>query len=135
MSVSSRCNESSLFRRLHLARKLEKLHEDAAAFRAGAISHRHVVVVANAYTPARAEQMAGLEGELVDAAQKRCPSEPAGIVRHVTDAIDGDGGAAADDAAYERRACYTATTLGGDLDVRANGDHAEGRAFLNGPTS
>ena len=62
------------------------------AFAAGEISARHAMVIAGAFTPARAAEMAPVEGALVDAARQFTPYELGGLVRHVTDAIDGDGG-------------------------------------------
>ncbi len=76
-----------------LARKLEKLPLVDEAFAAGDISARHAMVIAAAFTPARAAEMASVEGALVDAAREFTPYELGGLVRHVTDAIDGDGGA------------------------------------------
>ncbi len=87
-------------------------------------------MIANAYTPARADEISNLEFELVEAAAKRAPKALASIVRYVTDAIDGDGGAASDAAAYERRAGYAAMTLNG-FDLRANADFAEGQEVLD----
>jgi 5-methylcytosine-specific restriction endonuclease McrA len=98
-----------------LARKLEALPEVAAAYGRGEISRRHTDVVANAYTPERAEAISEVEAELVDVARQHTPKELGGVVRYLTDAIDGDGGAASDEALYERRRYHLSGTLDGML--------------------
>ncbi len=112
---------------VELARKLDALPLVADAYGRGEISQRHAAVVASAYTPERAAEIANVEAELVDAARECTPKELGGIIRYLTDAIDGDGDAAAHAVEYERRACYMATTLNGAFDMRANGDHLSGQ--------
>ena len=111
---------------VQLARKLEKLPIVAEAFSLGEISRSHAAVIADAYTPDRAAEISNIEPQLVAAARDHTPKELGGLVRYVTDAIDGDGGAAADEKEFERRACYSARTLGGAFDLKANGDHLSG---------
>src|SRR6266581_7395994 len=96
---------------VELARKLEDLPEVAAAFERGQISQRHAVVVANACTAERAEGIAEVESEIVDVARQHTPKQLGGLVRYLIDAIDGDGGAASDEALYERRRHHMSTTL------------------------
>jgi hypothetical protein len=111
---------------VELARKLEALPEVAAAFDDGEISARHATVIANAYTPERAEKINEIERALVDYARETNPHDLGAVVRRVTDALDGDGGAAADEEDYERRALYAARTLLGAFDLRANSDALSG---------
>src|SRR5438132_13340337 len=101
-AIRAACRMDQGVARLHveLARKLEALPEVADAYGRGEISQRHAVVVANAYTPERAADIANVGAELVDAARERTPKELGGIVRYLTDAIDGDGGAATHAVAY-----------------------------------
>ena len=61
--------------------------------------------------------MADLEVSLVDAARVADPRELFNMVRHLTDAIDGDGGAANDDAVYARRRWHMSETLDGMLKI------------------
>ena len=100
---------------VELARKLEELPEVAAAFGRGEISRAHAQVIASACTPERASEMAGLEGSIVDAAREANPRELFNMVRHVTDAIDGDGGAAHDEAVFGRRRLHMSRTIDGML--------------------
>jgi len=112
-----------------LARKLEKLPELSAAFETGEISARHADVAADAYTPGRAEEIANCEAKLVEQARVHPPRVFAGIVRRYTDAIDGDGGAGADETDFDRRALYSARTLNGAYDIRGNGDGLSGECI------
>ncbi len=57
------------------------------------------------------------------------PHELGVAMRRVTDAIDGDGGAARDAAAHERRGCYIADTVNETFDLKANSDGYSG-AFI-----
>ncbi len=98
---------------IELARKLEALPKVAAAFGRGEISQRHATVVANACTPDRAASISEVEAELVDVARAYTPRELGGVVRYLTDAIDGDGGASTDEALFERRRHYMSATLDG----------------------
>jgi Domain of unknown function (DUF222)/HNH endonuclease len=100
---------------VELARKLEELPEVSGAFSRGELSRSHVQVIANAYTPERASELAGVEGALVDAARATNPRELCNIVGYLTDAIDGDGGAANDEAVYARRRWHMSRTLDGML--------------------
>ena len=104
---------------VELARKLEDLPEVADAFASGEISRSHALVIAHAYTPERASEISHLEAAFVDAAAAAEPKVLRNVVRHITDAIDGDGGAAADDAQYKRRQWFMSRTLDGMLKVDA----------------
>jgi hypothetical protein len=94
-----------------LARKLEKLQVVAEAFAQGAISQRHASVIATAATPARMAEFTNLEERFVDVARKCPPKELADVVRYVTDALDGDGGADAEEKLYRRRRYHQSRTL------------------------
>jgi hypothetical protein len=97
---------------VRLARRLAKVPEVEAAFGAGEISHEHVVVITNAYRPARAAELSNVEDVLVAAAKELAPKELAVAVKYVTDAIDGDRGANDDQAAIDDNACYMSFTNG-----------------------
>jgi len=114
---------------VQLARKLESLPAIAAAYGAGDISRGHATVIASACTPARAEAIAAAEPELVTVACEHTPHELSGVVRYLADAIDGDGGAANDEAECAQRDLYLAETLDGRYDLRGNLDHVLGRAL------
>ncbi|MDQ1379989.1 MAG: hypothetical protein QOJ71_708 [Actinomycetota bacterium] len=101
-----------------LARKLEQLPKVASAFAAGDISTRHATVITNAYTPKRAWELATMEAELVEAAGSISPPDLGNLVRYITDAIDGDGGADTDADQRERSGCYLSRTTDGMLDIR-----------------
>jgi hypothetical protein len=94
-----------------LARKLEKLAVVAEAFAEGSISQRHASVIVTAATPARMAEFTNLEERFVDVARKCPPKELADVVRYVTDALDGDGGADAEEKIYQRRRYHQSRTL------------------------
>ncbi len=109
-----------------LGRKLERLPEVAAAFADGDISLRHAQVLANAYSAKRAAALAEVEGQLVEVARECTPKKLHGILRHYTDQLDGDGGAANDEADLDARALYLSKTLCGRWDVRGTVDPVTG---------
>ncbi len=96
-----------------LARKLGSLPAVAEAFGRGDISRAHAAVVANVYTPERADEITNLEPVLVGIAEAHTPHELAGILQRVTDALDGDGGAAADETRHQRRRAHLSRTFDG----------------------
>jgi hypothetical protein len=98
---------------IELARKLQDLPEVAAAFRRGEISQRHAVIVAHAHTPERAVSISQVEAELANVAREHTPKDLRGVVRYLTDAIDGDHGATTDEALFERRCHHQSRTLDG----------------------
>ncbi len=112
-----------------LARKLARLPVVSAAFAAGEISPRHAQVVADAFTPGRADEIANCEPALVEQARLHPPKVFAAIVRRFTDAIDGDGGAGSDETDFDRRALYSAKTLHGAFDIQGNGDQLSGECI------
>jgi hypothetical protein len=96
---------------LDLGRKLEHLPEFAAAFERGEIGRAHVEVMTKAYTRERAGAMHQLESQLLDLAKDMNAREFGARVERVTDTIDGDGGAAGDQAKYERRRLHASSTI------------------------
>ena len=100
---------------LELARKLEDLPEVAAAFADGEISARHATAIAGSFTPERAAGISEVETALVAYAREATPPDVGRVVRYVTDAIDGDGGAAAEATRYQRRGLHMSRTLDGML--------------------
>jgi hypothetical protein len=96
-----------------LAHKLEDLPYLAEAFRNGDVSRAHVAVVAHAYTPERAEELNHLEPILVRIAEDHTPYDLAGVVQRVNDALDGDGGARAEDKQHRRRRAHLSKTFDG----------------------
>lgn len=95
------------------ARRLGELPGLARAWGAGEVSGDHVRVVTGACTPGRVGALGSLEATLVDAARRLGPRELGWVVRHATDALDGDGGAGAARACHERRRLSVSPTLGG----------------------
>src|SRR5258708_40324281 len=59
--------------------------------------------------------MSEVEAALVEYAREATPHDLGRVVKYVTDAIDGDGGAAAEGARYQRRRLHMSRTLGGML--------------------
>jgi hypothetical protein len=88
---------------VNTARKLEQLPAVAEAFACGEISARHATVITSACTPARAARMSALEELLVGIARAETPKGLGAAVGRVTDTLDGDGGAGAEEARYLRR--------------------------------
>jgi Domain of unknown function (DUF222)/HNH endonuclease len=96
---------------VHLARKLEQLPATAAAFGRGEISRQHAMAIADAYTPERASALEQIEAQLVDVARLTHPRNLRAVVRHYADALDGDGGAASDEAQHARRRLPMSSTM------------------------
>ena len=108
-----------------LARKLAQLPEVADALADGDISRGHATVIATAFTEERAEEMSPVVPLFVGLARECIPRELDVAVRRVTDAIDGDGGAASEEAAYEKQKLHLSETTGG-FDIRGRCDRATG---------
>jgi hypothetical protein len=85
-----------------LGRKLEDLTQVADAFGAGEISRQHAEAIVAGYTPERAAAFDQVEAELVTVARLVPPGKLRETVRGLTDALDGDGGASADQAEYAK---------------------------------
>ncbi len=127
-ALRDRCRMNHGVARGHveLARKLQQLPVVAEAFAEGEISRSHALVVAAAYTPERASELNNVESQFVAAARDHTPHELAGLVRHVTDAIDGDGGAATDEAVFARRGYYQSDSLDGMWVTNGTFDRVDG---------
>jgi uncharacterized protein DUF222/HNH endonuclease len=115
---------------VRLARTLERLPATTQAFGHGEISRQHAAVLADACTPEREPAIVELEPQLVDAARVATPRELRGIVRRVTDALDGDDGLANDEAQYRRRRLHLSRTLDGMVAVDGLLDPEVGEAAL-----
>jgi hypothetical protein len=107
-----------------VARRLADLPHASAAFDAGEISRRHVDAIVRAYTPERADALRAVEAAVVDVARERAPRELSGVLQRITDAIDGEGGAASDEAEHKRRYLHFSPILDGVavLDGRCAGE-------------
>jgi hypothetical protein len=128
---SSRIDQGVAQSYVNLARKLDALPAVAAAFAEGDISPRHAQVIANATTARRAETIAWVEDTLVEVAREHTPKELSDVVRALTDEIDGDGGAAADQEAYAANALYVSSTLEGRWDIRGSCDPLTGQVIVD----
>lgn len=98
---------------VRLAVRLFQLPELAAAFAAGDTSRAHVEVVARAYTRSRAAEFDQHQDALTLLARNATPADLHTAVSKVTDAIDGDGGAANDNEIYEKRKLHSSVTMDG----------------------
>ncbi len=110
-----------------LAAKLERLPEVAHAFAEGELSRQHVYAIADAYTPDRTSALSSITPALVAAAKELSPKELRGLVKHATDAIDGDGGAHDDAAKHARRQLFVAKTLDDVVDLAGTLDTLGGQ--------
>ena len=88
--------------------------------RPGKISRHHAAVIADAYTPERAAELAPLEEIFVTAARRLDPGDLRDLVRRAVDAIDGDGGAGTDAEASAKNR-FHASVLAGR--VKTDGSH------------
>lgn len=75
---------------LQLARKLRELSRVSEALAEGSITRRHAAVIAEVFTPERAEQIRDVEPDLVQAAKVATPRQMGEIAQRVAGAIDGD---------------------------------------------
>jgi Domain of unknown function (DUF222) len=113
-----------------LARKLGTLPETSAAFSTGEISRPHARVIADACTTARHDEIVALEPELVAAARVTDAHEFRNVVSRVTDAIDGDGGAATAEAQHERRHLHISPLLDGMVAIDGILDREAGEVVV-----
>jgi Domain of unknown function (DUF222) len=113
--LRERCNLShnEAATAITLARTIEAMPELAAAFEAGTITRRHVLVVSFARTPARDAAFRLLDAAFAEAATTLSPNQLRAVVQHACDAIDGDGGAGEERARLDRRALYLSELLDG----------------------
>jgi hypothetical protein len=97
---------------VQLARRLETLPFTLAAFSDGRISRQHAAVIAGAFTPERAEALAGMDEIFATAATRLNPNELANLVKVVVDAIDGDGGAGNDRDEHDKNRVHVSPLAG-----------------------
>jgi Domain of unknown function (DUF222) len=116
---------------VRLARKLERLPETAAAFAAGEVSRHHARVLADACTTERGDAVVELEPQLVTAARATDPREFRNLVASVSDALDGDGGAASANAQHERRRLHVSRLLDGMVAIDGLLDGEAGETVLS----
>jgi 5-methylcytosine-specific restriction endonuclease McrA len=114
---------------VRLARRLEVLPATLAAFEAGKISRQHAQVIADAFTPDRAEALAGLEEIFATAARRLNPKDLAGVVKVAVDAIDGDDGAG-DDADQAAKNRLHASLVGGRVRLDGTLDKESGELVM-----
>jgi Domain of unknown function (DUF222)/HNH endonuclease len=110
-----------------LARKLDLLPEMSEAFAAGDVTRQHARVLADACTGARQNAIVELEPPLVAAARLIDAREFRNLVGYVSDAVDGDGGAATAEAQHDRCYLHVSPLLDGlfAIDGIADGEGAE----------
>jgi hypothetical protein len=116
---------------IELARKLESLPATSEAFANGAISRAHAQVIARAATAERIDAIAEVEAALMLAAKSVAPKQLRVVVQHVTDALDGDGGAAGACARHERRRLHVSPMLDGMVAVDGMLDAEGGELVLS----
>jgi hypothetical protein len=115
---------------LKLAQKLEELPETAAAFAAGEISRHHAAAIADACTAERLDALRAVEPQLVELARQVKPKDLRTVVRRLTDTLDGDGGAAGDEAQLARRRVHASVTIDGMVMSDALLDPESGEIYL-----
>ena len=113
-----------------LARKLEALPETAAAFAAGDISRHHAQVIASAHTPERAAVIEEIEAQLATVARLTHPAQLRAEVKKITDAFDGDGGAASDAEQYLLNRLHLSSTLADRVRVDGSLDKESGEIVM-----
>src|SRR5436190_940714 len=77
------------------------------------ISRQHAEAIGAVHTPERAGAFADVEAELVTVARLAVPGKLRDVLRGLTDALDGDGGASSDDEIYAKRSLHSSKTMGG----------------------
>jgi hypothetical protein len=112
---------------LKLASKLRQLSVVSEAFASGQISRQHAAVVAEAYTAERAGAISELEEAIVDAAKLATAKELGQIVQRITDALDGDDGAATANEKHARRRLHMSEMLDGMVRFDGLLDHELGQ--------
>lgn len=113
--LRARCNlaPAAASASVKLARALEDLPATAEAFAAGYISRAHAHVIAKAARP----ELAEVEAPLVDVARVATPVELRQVVARITDALDGDDGAARANAQYDAEYLFVSPTLDGMVKI------------------
>jgi hypothetical protein len=130
LRAKCRMTQASAHADVSLARKLRDLPVTAEALGAGEISRQHAAVIADAATAERAIAIAELESAFVAAARVVTARELRPIVDRVTDALDGDDGAARANAQHLRRRLHVSRTLGGMVALDGVFDPESGEILL-----
>ena len=107
----------------------DQLAATLAAFSAGEISRQHAAVIADAYTPGRAVELAPLEQGFVRVARRLDPGDLRDVVRWAVDAIDGDGGAGTDADEYAKNR-FHASPLAGRARLDGSLDQESGEIVM-----
>ncbi len=115
---------------LALARALEALPATSEALAAGEISRRHAQVIADAFTAERSEALREHEARLVGLAREVDAAQLAAAVRMLTDALDGDGGAARDARVFAQRRLHVSPTFDGAVAIDGQGEPVGGEVIL-----
>ena len=115
---------------LKLAETLEHLPETSAAFEAGEISRQHAAAIADACTIERIDALREVEPQLVELAREVKPKDLRAVVRRLADSLDGDGGAAEDEAQLARRRLHASVTIGGMVMTDGKFDPEGGEIYL-----
>src|SRR5271154_6383865 len=97
---------------VRLARRSEILPATLRAFSDGRISRQHAAVIADAFTPERAEVLEGMDEIFATAARRLNPNELANLVKVAVDAIDGDGGAGNDADEHDKNRVHASPLAG-----------------------
>jgi hypothetical protein len=96
---------------------LQRLPETADAFAAGTVNRHHVRAIVDACAHGREAAIIDLEPQLVAVARETDAREFRSLIATLTDALDGDGGAAASEARYERRRLHVSELLNGMIAI------------------
>jgi hypothetical protein len=115
---------------LKLAQRLVDLPETSAAFAAGDISRHHAAAIADACTVERLDAFREVEPQLVEFARRVKPKDLRAVVRRLADSLDGDGGAAGDEALFARRRVHASVTIDGIVMLDALLDPEGGEIYL-----
>jgi hypothetical protein len=112
-----------------LARRLHDLPVVRDAFARGELSRAHAATITRACTtPERTAAIVAVEGTLAETAAHVDPDDVARMVQYLTGAIDGDGGAAADAKAWDRRKLHV-DRVGDQVAITGEGD-VESAAYI-----
>ena len=111
---------------IKLARRLHDLPVVRDTFARGELSRAHADTISRACTTAeRQDAIVQLDATLADAAREVDAHDLYRMVRYLTDAIDGDGGAADDADAWDRRALHL-DAVGDEVALTGAGDLESG---------
>ena len=122
-ALRNRCrmNFATASAAVRLAKRLEQLPATAAAFAAGEISRQHATMIANAYTPKRAEALGDAEATFAEASKSLNTDDIRDLIKYTIDTLDGDGGAGNDGKEHDQNTLHVSplaerVIVNGDLD-------------------